>query len=77
VWLTAGSEPGHLAVATETGSAAAVTECASHSWAALARRSVPFVMLLAHHPAPKTGDAAETLDLVRIGADDSPRWLRV
>ena len=34
-------------------------------------------MLLAHHPAPETGEGAETLDLVRIGADGSPHWLRV
>jgi len=77
VWLTAGSEPGHLAVVTETGSAASVTECASHIWVALARRYGPCVMLLAHHLAPETGEGAETLDLVRIGADGSPHWLRV
>jgi len=34
-------------------------------------------MLLAHHLAPETGEGAETLDLVRIGADGSPHWLRV
>jgi hypothetical protein len=38
VWLTAGPEPGHLAVVTETGLAASVTESAGHIWAALARR---------------------------------------
>ena len=26
---------------------------------------------------PVAGEGAETLDLVRIGADGSPRWLRV
>jgi hypothetical protein len=77
VWLTAGSEPRHLAVVTETGSAAPVTECASHIWAALARRYGPAVTLLAHHPAPQTGEGAETLDQVRVGADGSPHWLRV
>jgi hypothetical protein len=77
VWLTAGSEPGHLAVVTETSSAASVTECASHIWVALARRYGPCVMLLAHHLASETGEGAETLDLVRIGADGSPHWLRV
>jgi hypothetical protein len=77
VWLTAGSEPGHLAVVSETGSAASVTESASHIWAALARRYGPAVVLLAHHPAPEAGEGAETLDLVRIGADGSAHWLRV
>lgn len=77
VWLTAGSEPSYLAVVTETGSAASVTESVPHIWAALARRCGPSVMLLAHHPAPETEEGAETLDLVRIGADGSSHWLRV
>ena len=77
VWLTASSEPRQLAVVTETNSAGSVTECASHIWAALARRYGPSLILLAHHPAPETGEGAETLDLVRIGADGSPHWLRV
>jgi hypothetical protein len=77
VWLTAGPEPGHLAVVTETGSAAVVTESAGHIWAALARRYGPSVALLEHHPAPQTGEGAETLDLVRVGADGSVHWLRV
>jgi hypothetical protein len=38
VWLTAGPEPGHLAVVTETGSADQATQCAGHFWAELARR---------------------------------------
>ena len=77
VWLAARSEPGHLAVITETGSAAPVTESAPHIWAALARRYGPSVVLLEHHPAPQTGEGAETLDLVRGGADGSTHWLRV
>jgi hypothetical protein len=48
VWRTADPEPGHLAVVTETGSAAAVTESAPHIWAALARRYGPSVVLLEH-----------------------------
>lgn len=71
VWLTAGAEPGHLAVVTETGSAVPVTESAPQIWAALARRYGPSAVLLGHHPAP------QTLDLVRVGADGSPHWLRV
>jgi hypothetical protein len=77
VWLTTGPEPGHLAVVTETGSAAAVTESAPHIWAALARRYGPSLVLLEHHLAPETGEGTETLDLVRIGADGSAHWLRV
>jgi hypothetical protein len=77
VWLTAGIERGHLAVVTQTGSAASVTESAPHIWAALARRYGPPVVLLSHHPAPETEEGAETLDLVRIGADGSLHWLRV
>jgi hypothetical protein len=77
VWLTAGAEPGHLAVITETGSAASVTESTEHIWAELARRYGPSLVLLEHHPAPEIGEGAETLDLIRIGADGSPRWLRV
>jgi hypothetical protein len=74
VWLTAGPEPGHLAVVTETGLAASVTESAGHIWAELARRYGPSLVLLEHYPAPEGG---ESLDLVRIGADGSPQWSRV
>lgn len=77
VWLTAGPEPGHLAVVTETGSAASVTESAGQIWAEFARRYGPSLVLLEHHPAPGAGEGAETLDLVRIGADGSPHWLSV
>ena len=77
MWLTAGREPGHLAVVTETGSAASVTESAGQIWAELARRYGPSLVLLEHHPAPEAGEGAETLDLVRIAADGSPRWLGV
>ena len=77
VWLTAGPEPGHLAVVTQTGSAASVTGSAGQVWAGLARRYGPWLVLLEHHPAPEAGDGGETLDLVRIGADGSPHWLGV
>jgi hypothetical protein len=77
VWPTSGPGPGHLAVVTETGSAAVITLSAGRIWAELARRYGPSLVLLEHHPAPETGEGAETLDLVRIGADGSPRWLRV
>jgi hypothetical protein len=77
VWLTAGREPGYLAVVTPTGSAASVTESAGQIWAELARRYGPSLVLLEHYPAPETGEGAETLDLVRIGADGSPHWLGV
>src|SRR5262249_18365199 len=77
VWLTAGAVPGYLAVVTETGSAAAVTECAGDIRAVLASRYGPCVVLLEHYPAPGTGEGAQTLNLVRIGAGGSARWLRV
>ena len=41
VWLTTGPEPGHLAVVTETGLTASVTESAGHIWAALAAGTGP------------------------------------
>ena len=77
VWLTAGPEPGHPAVVTETGSAAEVTESAGHIRAVLARRFGSSLVLLEHYLAPEDEEGAETLDLVRIGADGSPHWLRV
>jgi len=77
VWLTTGPEPGHLAVATETGLAASVTEAAGHIRAELTRRYGPSVVLLEHYLAPEFGEGMETLDLVRIGADGSPHWSRV
>jgi hypothetical protein len=77
VWLTAEPEPGHLAVVTETGLAASVTESAAHIRAELARWYGPSVVLLEHHLAPGLGEGAESLDLVRIGADGSAHWSRV
>jgi hypothetical protein len=77
VWLTAGPEPGHLAVVTRTGSAAPVTELVRPIWAGLARRYGPSLVLLEHSPAPELGEGMETLDLVRIGADGSPHWTRI
>ncbi len=77
MWLTAGSEPGYLAVVTETGQAASVTGSAGRIWAVLAGRFGPSLVLLEHYPAPGTGEGTGSLDLVRIGADGSPHWSRV
>jgi hypothetical protein len=77
VWLTTGPEPGHLAVVTETGLAASVTESARHIRAELARRYGPAVVLLDYHLAPEFAEGADTLDLVRFGADGSPHWSRI
>jgi hypothetical protein len=77
VWLADGPEPGHLAVITETGSSASVTRSAGLIRAELASRYGPSLVLLEHSPAPGAGADEETLDLVRIGADGSPRWSRV
>jgi hypothetical protein len=76
VWLTAGPEPGHLAVVTGTGPAEPVTEPVKRIWAGLARRYGPSLVLLEHYLAPEAG-AAESLDLVRFGADGSPHWTRI
>jgi hypothetical protein len=77
VWLTARREAGYPAVVTETGVAGSVTEAAGRIRALLARRYGPSVVLLEHYPAPEFGEGAETLDLVRFGADGSPHWTRV
>jgi hypothetical protein len=77
VWLTAGPAPGHLAVVTEVGSADQATQSAGHIWAELSRRYRPSLVLLEHHLAPQAAEGAETLDLVRIGADGNPHWLRI
>jgi hypothetical protein len=73
VWLTADPEPGRLTVVTETGTASGITESTEHIWAVLARRHGPSPVLLEHHPPPQTGAGGETPDLVRVGADGSPR----
>jgi hypothetical protein len=77
VWFTAGSEPGYLAVVTETSHSGTVTESAGRIWAVLAGRFGPSLVLLEHHPAPELSEDMETLDLVRIGADGEPHWTRV
>jgi hypothetical protein len=77
VWLTAGPVPGYLAVVTQTGPAASVTESAGQIWAELTRRYGPSLVLLEHHLAPEAGEGAGSLDLARIGADGSPHWLAV
>jgi len=64
-------------VVTETGLAASVTESARQIRAALARRYGPAVVLLEHHLAAGFAEGAQTLDLVRFGADGSPHWSRV
>ena len=62
---------------TETGSADSVTRSAGQIGAELAHRYGPSVVLLEHHLVPETGEGAETFDLVRVGADGSPHWLRI
>lgn len=77
VWATTTATPGYLAVVTETGGAASVTESARRLWAELARRFGRSLVLLEHNLAPEFGEGMETLDLVRIGADGSPHWTRI
>jgi hypothetical protein len=62
---------------TWTGPGACVTESAGHIRAALARRYGPAVVLLEHHLAPEFAEGAQTLDVVRFGADGSPHWSRI
>ena len=50
VWLTAGRAPGHLAVVTETGAVAEVTESAGYIWAELTRRYDSSLVLLEASP---------------------------
>ena len=66
-----------MAVVTETGLAASVTESAERIWAELAGRYGSSLVLLEHNLAPESGEDIETLDLVRIGADGSPHWTRI
>jgi hypothetical protein len=77
VWTTTTVPAGYLAVVTETGRGAAVTESAGQIRAVLARRYGPSLVLLEHYLAPEDEEGAETLDLIRIGADGSPHWSRV
>jgi hypothetical protein len=77
VWLTSEVEPGHLAVVTETGPAGSMTNSAASIRAELARRYGTRLVLLEHCPAAGTGEFSGSLDLVRLGADGSPRWSRV
>jgi hypothetical protein len=77
VWTTVTIPLRHLAVVTETGHAASVTESAGQIWDELARTYGRSVVLLEHYLAPEAGEGVETLDLVRIGADGSPHWTRV
>jgi len=77
VWMTATVPACYLAVVTETGGVASVTESAGRIWGELATRYGPSLVLLERNPAPEFGEGAETLDLVRIGADGSPHWTRV
>ena len=70
VWAAAAAAPGYLAVVTETGGIISVTESAGRIRVGLARRYGPSLVLLEHHPAPESCEGVETLDLVRIGADE-------
>jgi len=66
-----------VAVVTETGVVAAVTESAGRIWAVLASRFGSLLVLLEHCPAPESDEGMESLDLVRVGADGSPHWTRI
>jgi hypothetical protein len=75
VWTTATVPPSYLAVVTETGPAATVTNSAADIRAELARTYGPSLVLLEHARRGARGE--EDLDLVRIGRDGEPHWTRV
>jgi hypothetical protein len=77
VWTTATTPPGRLAVVTETGLSGTVSESAGQIWAELVGSYGSSLVFLEHSPAPETGEGEETLDLVRVGVDGSPRWTRI
>lgn len=77
VWLSAGIEPGYLAVVAETGRAGSVTESAGRIRVVLAGRFGSSLALLEHHLPPEVGEGNETLDLVRVGANGEPRGTRI
>jgi hypothetical protein len=53
VWLTAAAEPGRLAVVTESGTEAPVTESTGHIWAELTRRDGPRLCCLSTIRRPR------------------------
>ena len=55
VWMTATVPTGYLAVVTETGGVASVTESAERIWGELATRYGPSLVLLEHNPGPTGG----------------------
>jgi hypothetical protein len=77
IWLTAGPDPARLAVVTQTGTRVPVSESTVQIRADLARRYGSAVVLLEQYLASEVEEGAETLDLVRVGADGSPHWLRI
>jgi hypothetical protein len=60
VWLTAGPEPGHLAVVTETGPAASITESVRRIWAGIARETGLTSCCLSTTPARRRARRADT-----------------
>ena len=69
--------PGHLAVVTETGTAASVTHSIGHIWAMLAGLYGRSLVLLEHYPVAQDAGSEEHLDLVRVGPGGGPCWTRV
>jgi hypothetical protein len=77
VWLTPGTPRGHLAVVTDTGITASVTDSIEHIWAMLAGLYGRSLVLLEHHPVAQDAGSEEHLDLVRAGPGGRPHWTRV
>lgn len=76
VWAATGG--GHLAVVTELGIGASVTNSAEGIWGKLTACWPGDLVLMEHWPASETlsGDD-EHLDQVVIGDDPRPRWRRI
>lgn len=76
VWDMAGGEPGHIAVVSDVGMGASVTNAAEHIWSHLVDEYGHPLWLLEHYPPNRTfPDDGDQLDQVTIEAGE-PRWLR-
>lgn len=74
VWTT--SPAGHLAIVSEVGLGASVTNSAEHIWAELIDRFGRPLVLLEHWPAGEGLDREDTLDQVHIAPGLHP-WRRI
>jgi hypothetical protein len=74
VWAAGG---GHLAVVSETGIGASVTNSITGIWAVLAARYPGPLTLIEHYPAAESFGGGEHLDLVHVDDRRQPAWRRL